>query len=156
MKHYIIDGNNLLGKIPSFKNLQKLNKQVSREKLAFLLGRYFANKKVSVDLHFDGYLNEVIKVSGMKINYSGSLTADERIKKEIERIINPKNIIVVTSDGNLAEFARVCSCSVVKSEDFAKQLLTLNSADEEQTRIDELNSTEEFKKLFGIKSNDEN
>jgi predicted RNA-binding protein with PIN domain len=151
MKHYIIDGNNLLGKIPSIKNLQKLNKQASREKLAFLLGRYISNKKVSVDLHFDGYLNEVIKVSGMKINYSGSLTADERIKKEIERIKNPKNIIVVTSDSNLAEFARVCSCSIIKSEDFAKQIHSVLSPDDEQARIDELNSTEEFKKLFGVK-----
>lgn len=151
MKHYIIDGNNLLGKIPSFKNLQKSNKQASREKLAFLLGRYFVNKKVSVDLHFDGYLNEVIKVSGMKINYSGSLTADERIKKEIERNKNPKNLTVVTSDSNLVEFARVCSCSVIKSEDFAKQIHSVFSPDEEQTRIDELNSTEEFKKLFGVK-----
>ena len=151
MKHYLIDGNNLLGKIPSLKKLHKADKQVSREKLAFLLGRYFSNKKGFVDLHFDGYENETIKVSGMKINYSDSLTADERIKKEIERSKNPKNVIVVTSDSNLAEFARVCSCSVIKSEDFAKQIHSVFSPDEEQARIDELNSTEEFKKLFGVK-----
>jgi predicted RNA-binding protein with PIN domain len=45
MKHYIIDGNNLIGKIKSFNQLQKKNKQQCREKLAFLLSRYFSKKK---------------------------------------------------------------------------------------------------------------
>jgi len=40
---------------------------------------------------------------------------------------------------------------VIKSEEFARQLLSLNSINEEQARIDMLNDAEEFKKLFGIK-----
>jgi len=151
VKHYIIDGNNLIGKIKSINQIQKKNNQQSREKLAFLLGRYFNKRKASVNLHFDGFENEGIKVSGIKLIYSGSLTADDKIKSEIEKSNNPKNIILVTSDSNLAEFGRVCSCQLVKSEEFAKQLLTLNSVDEEQNKIDAINSTEEFKKLFGIK-----
>ena len=151
MKHYIIDGNNLIGKIKSINQIQKKNNQQSREKLAFLLGRYFNKRKASVNLHFDGFENEGIKVPGIKLIYSGSLTADDKIKSEIEKSNNPKNIILVTSDSNLAEFGRVCSCQLVKSEEFAKQLLTLNSVDEEQNKIDAINSTEEFKKLFGIK-----
>lgn len=151
MKHYIIDGNNLLGKIPAIKKLQKSNKQASREKLAFLLGRYFSKSRNSVTLHFDGHLKETIKVSGIKIKFSGSKTADDKIKIEIERSKNPKNIIVVTSDNNVAEFARVCSCQVIKSEDFTKNLFTLNSSDDEQSRIDQINNSEEFKKLFGAK-----
>jgi hypothetical protein len=58
---------------------------------------------------------------------------------------------LVTSDTNLAEFGRVCSCQVIKSEEFAKQLHSENSVDEEQSKIDSINSTEDFKKLFGIK-----
>lgn len=150
MKHYIIDGNNLIGKIKSLHQIQKKNKQQSREKLVFKLSRYFRSGKASVSLHFDGFEKDVIRVSGMKIIYSGSLTADEIIKREIEKSKNPKNIILVTSDSNLAEFGRVCSCQVIKSEDFAKLLLSSNSIDEEQTKIDNINSTEEFKKLFGV------
>jgi len=149
MKHYIIDGNNLLGKIPSIKKLQKVNKQASREKLAFSIARYFSSKKNTVTLHFDGYLKEALKVSGIKIKYSGSITADDKIKIEIERSKNPKNINVVTSDNNVAEFARLCSCKVIKSEDFSKQLFAHNSSDDEQSRIEEINNSEEFKKLFG-------
>jgi predicted RNA-binding protein with PIN domain len=151
VKHYIIDGNNLIGKVKSLNQLQKKNKQHSREKLAFLLSRYFIKKNTSVSLHFDGFENDALKVSGIKIIYSGSLTADEKIKHEIERSKNPRNIILVTSDANLAEFGRVCSCQLIKSEEFAKQLFSLSSADEEKAKIDTINNTEEFKKLFGIK-----
>jgi predicted RNA-binding protein with PIN domain len=149
VKHYIFDGNNLIGKIKSLNQLQKKNKQHSREKLAFLLSRYFNKKNTPVSLHFDGFENDAIKALGIKIIYSGSLTADEKIKHEIERSKNPKNNILVTSDSNLAEFGRVCSCQVIKSDEFAKQLLASNFTDEEQTKIDTINNTEEFKKLFG-------
>ena len=148
---YWFDGNNLIGKIPSIKKIQKSNKQASREKLAFLIGRYFSSGKNTVTLHFDGHPNEPIKVSRVKIKYSGSKTADEKIKLEIERSKNPKNIIVVTSDGNVAEFAKVCSCEVIKSEDFRKKLHSQNPADEEKSRIEEINNQEEFKKIFGVK-----
>lgn len=53
MRHYIIDGNNLIGKIASLQKLQKKNKQSSREKLAFILESYFLgkpNNKVSLHL----------------------------------------------------------------------------------------------------------
>ena len=151
MKHYIVDGNNLIGKIPSIKKLQKINKQASREKLAFLIGRYFISGKNTVSLHFDGHANEPIKVSRVKIKYSGSKTADEKIKSEIEKSKNPRNIIVVTSDGNVAEFARVCICEVIKSEDFRKKLKGRITGDDEQARIDEMNNQDEFKKIFGVK-----
>ncbi|MCW8803029.1 MAG: hypothetical protein OQK57_01430, partial [Ignavibacteriaceae bacterium] len=71
-----------------------------------------------------------------------------------EKSKNARLITLVTSDRNLAEFGRVCSCQVVKSEEFAKQINSGNSVDEEQAKIDSINSTEEFKKLFGIKFTD--
>jgi predicted RNA-binding protein with PIN domain len=154
VKNYIIDGNNLIGKIKTLNQIQKNNKQQSREKLAFILGRYFSKRKASVSLHFDGFENDTIKISAIKIIYSGSSNADEKIKDEIERSKNPKNNILITSDSNLAQFGRVCSCHIIKSEEFAKQLLSSSSTTEEQARIDEINSAEEFKKLFGVNAPD--
>jgi len=156
LKHHIIDGNNLIGKIKSLNQIQKKNKQQSREKLALLLNSYFNKKKSSINLHFDGFENEVIRVSGIKIIYSGSLTADEKIKREIERSKNPRNNILVTSDTNLAEFGRVCSCQLIKSEEFAKELLLLKNIDEEQAKIDAINSNDDFEKLFRSKAEDKN
>jgi len=151
LKHYIIDGNNLIGKIKSLSRLHRKNKKRSAEKLAFMIGRNLSKKKVSVSLHFDGVQTDIVKVSGIKIKYSGSVSADEKIKDEIGKSKNPKNITLVTSDNNLAEFGHVCSCEVIKSEVFSKQLLSTDSSDEEKNRIDELDNPEDFKKLFGIK-----
>ena len=150
MKQYIIDGNNLIGKIKSLNKLHRKNKKQSAEKLAFMIGRNFSKKKVSISLHFDGVQRDIIRVPGLKINYSGTVSADDKIKSEIGKSKNPKNIILVTSDNNLEEFGRVCSCQVIKSEVFSKQLISADSSDEEKNRIEELDNPEEFKKLFGV------
>jgi predicted RNA-binding protein with PIN domain len=147
---YIIDGNNVIGKISSLKRLQKKNKQGSREKLALMLQGYFVKRNAKVSLHFDGYPKEEIKIIKTKIIYSENLSADDTIKKEIEKSRNPKNLAVITSDSNLKDFARKCSCTIISSEEFIKQLTSLNQSEEER-RIKELSNTNEFKKLFGAK-----
>ncbi len=151
MKHYIIDGNNLIGKIKTLNQIYKKNKKQSGEKLAFMIGRHFNFKKATVSLHFDGVRTDVVKVTGIKIIYSGHVTADENIKNEIGKSKNPKNIVLVTSDRNVADFGRVCSCQVIKSEEFSKQLLSSGFTDEEKIRLEEINDPDEFKKLFGVK-----
>ncbi|MBP1683304.1 MAG: hypothetical protein H6Q27_868 [Ignavibacteriaceae bacterium] len=152
MKHYIIDGNNLIGKDKSLNQIQKKNKQQSREKLALLLGRYFSKRKASVSLHFDGFESDLIKVPGVKIIYSGSVTADEKIKIEIDRSKNPKNNILVTSDSNLSEFGRVCSCQIIKSEEFIRNFSQMNNHKEEDIKSNPVKNIEEYKRLFGIDS----
>lgn len=154
MKHYIIDGNNLLGKDRSLSQLQKKNKQQSREKLAFILLRYFAKKKAAVSLHFDGHEREAIKVPSIKIIYSGNYSADDNIKREIEKSKNPRNIILITSDTNLMEFGRVCSSKVIKSEEFVKHIKQSNTDIEERIKSGADTDVEEFKKLFGIDTSD--
>jgi len=146
MRHFIIDGNNLIGKMPALKSKNKITE---RENLAFILERYFSKKKAKVSLHYDGHQTLPIKVTGIKIFYSGSRTADEMIKQEIERSNNRKNIVLITSDTNLKEFARVCSCKVMNSEEFNNEINSMNDKNEESKIIESLSrQTDEFKKLF--------
>lgn len=147
MNHFIIDGNNLIGKIHSLKNSS--DKKSARQKLALMLERYFDKKKVKVSLHFDGFENEAIKVSGMKIYYSQNRSADELIKKEIEGIKNQKSVYVVSSDLEIISYAKVCGCHVIKSEEFYNQILNQNNSKNEDEKPSDFN-TKEFKKLFGI------
>lgn len=150
MKHYIIDGNNLIGKIKSLHKMQQSDKQRSREKLSFMIDNYFHEKKAKVTIHFDGFAKQPIKLTYANIIYSDNNSADSKIKKQIEMSNNRRIITVVTSDNNLREYARVCSASVLKSEEFAKKLLHKNVNDEED-RINQMkNNTEEFKKMFGV------
>ena len=150
MLNYIIDGNNLIGKISSLKNLQNKDKQASREKLVYILDRFFITKKANVSLHLDGHPNAKINSSRMKIIYSENLTADEKIKKQISQSKSPRNIILITSDSNLAQFAKVCSVSVTTSDEFGAEISKSSSIEDEEAIIKSINNIEEFKKLFGV------
>ncbi len=151
MLTYIIDGNNLIGKISYLMNLQRKDKQASREKLIYMLDRYYSNKKTNVTLHFDGYSNLGINSLKMKIVYSENLLADDKIKKQISQSETTRNIIVVTSDLNLSQFAKVCSCKVISSDEFAIEINKSAANIDEQSIIDSMkNNSNEFKKLFGV------
>jgi predicted RNA-binding protein with PIN domain len=148
MKHYIIDGNNLIGKINYLHKMQQKDKQHSREKLAFMIDNYFNDKKTKVTIHFDGFKNLPIKLNNAKIVYSDSKSADEKIKKQIELANNRKNLIVITSDNNIQDFARVCSCLIIKSEEFLRTIQR-KEVDDEKNIIDKMkNDTEEWRQLF--------
>ncbi len=148
MKTYLIDGNNLIPKISQIKNQDK---QSTREKLIFLLENYFSSKKAKLYLHFDGFENSPLGLSNGKIIYSEKSPADKNIKDQIETAKNRKNLIVVSSDHEIQNFARVCSCEVLSSEAFAKELSKRNNSDEEARKIKSMNNIDEFKKLFNIK-----
>ena len=151
MIKYIIDGNNLIGKIHSLSSLQKKDKQTPREKLVLMVEDYFHHKKINVSIHFDGFEKIPIRTNKTKLHYSRDKIADIKIKNEIENEKNRKNLTVVTSDNNIKEFAKVCRCEVISSEEFAKQILKKGNDDEEKRRIDSMNDTETFKKLFNVK-----
>ncbi len=149
IKHYIIDGNNLIGKLSKFESFRKGKSIDSRSRGAHIIDRYFTNKKVSVTLHFDGHKKEAIKTNNLRIDYSEDRTADERIKHEIMTVKNPKTICVVSSDNNIIEFARVNSCKVIKSEKYASDLMKKESKNSEEEAIRSIDNSE-IKKLFGV------
>lgn len=149
IKKYFIDGNNLIGKIKSIQKLQQIDKQASREKLAIILDRHFAGKKEKALLFFDGFQNEAIRTSKIKIRYSDNKTADDIIKNEIDIAKNPKIITVISSDHSVINYAKVSYCSVQKSEEFARELRRKENSDSEENIIKNIDD-EEIKKMFGV------
>jgi predicted RNA-binding protein with PIN domain len=153
MKYYIIDGNNLIGKISSLKKLQKSAPQNSREKLYNLIAEYFRDKKYDVTIFFDGYKNIPLRYSKVKVKYSNNHTADDLIRSFISQSVSRTHITLISSDGQLCEFAKKCSCQVILSEEFSKTLNKSGEVDSEKEKIISLSgSTEEFIKLFTQKS----
>ncbi len=149
MNHYIIDGNNLIGRIPSLQKIHKKDKHTSREQLVNILNRYFAGKKLKLTLHLDGHPNFPLSVSKGKIEYSMNQPSDNLIRNEIEYSKNPRLIILITSDRSLMNFAKVCSCTVISSDEFYKSILKSSDNNDEESRIRQLgNEKGEFLKLF--------
>jgi predicted RNA-binding protein with PIN domain len=142
MKTYLIDGNNLIGKIPELK---KLKNNLAGERLIFILQRYFVNKKVNVTIFFDGYPSEKIKAD-FEIVYSLGRTADELIKKRIDKSARNKNLTVVSSDLEVYFYAKECGCTVIKSEEFYSNIIS--STSEKSDEKPSQSNIEEFKKLF--------
>lgn len=143
---YIIDGNNLIGKTPELKGVDK---QLFREKLAFILERYFYSKKVKVSLHFDGFQNSQIRVKGLNIIYSENRIADDKIRDEISYAKNPKLITLISSDNALRDFAKKNSCTIISSEEFNREMNKSTKNNDEEKLINEIDN-EEMKRLFGI------
>lgn len=150
MNHYIIDGNNLIGKIKSLQELQRKDKHSSREGLVNILNRYFAGKKIKLTLHLDGHPNLPLHISKGRITYSERQSADSKIREEIERSKNPKLIVLVSSDQSLMNYARVNSATVIKSEEFYKEIVKSQEKNEESEKIKELEKENKtFLDLFG-------
>ncbi|MDP3149206.1 MAG: NYN domain-containing protein [Ignavibacteria bacterium] len=152
MKTFLIDGNNLIGKIKTLFALQQKDKQSSREQLVFLLEKYFKNRKNKGIVYFDGFQSTAVASNYIKIKYSQNQTADDIIREDISQTKNRKNLIVVSSDSALSNFARACSCEVIKSEVYFANYLQSKTNESESGIIDKLNNRkDEFKKLFGVK-----
>jgi len=153
MKILIIDGNNLIHKIPKYRKLFKLNPEsVQLSLLESIRLKLGTDEKLI--LFFDGFGN----IKSKEIRFSGSLTADELIKKYIEENYTKQKITVVSSDTGITGLAKVCCCKIIKSEDFLKEI---KSSEKEKRNINQLflydkekpekiNKTEfeEFRKYF--------
>lgn len=122
MPHYLIDGNNLLGKLSVRDKSFLPENPSSRELLVLKLSGYFQDKKDEVILFFDGYENDRIRGGKIRIMYSNKRPADLLIREKIEHTKNRKTLCVVSSDNEIRNFAKVCSCRVIKSEEFAATL----------------------------------
>lgn len=153
MKYVIIDGYNLLHKIPRLKNLMKENPDSAQMSLLETVRRSM-NHGERLVLVLDGYSN----FRSSDIIYSGNVTADEVIRSFIEDHYAKDSITVVSSDSYITGLAKVCGCEVIKSEDFVKlnklSDLPLPRKEKKETNEEEKptdiskKDLEEFKKYF--------
>ena len=102
MEKIIIDGNNLMHKIPHIKDSREAVVEAVRSRV---------NKNVI--FIFDGHGEDTINV-----RYSGSKSADDIIRQYIELNEGNTDLTIVSSDNAIAGLGKACACNVIKSEDF--------------------------------------
>lgn len=149
IKKYIIDGNNLIGRMSDLWSLQQKDKQLARVKLVKIIDQYFGGKKFIISLHFDGFPADKIHSSISKITYSQNITADSKIREEIDSEKNSRSVAIISSDHSVQNYAKVNSCRIIKSEEFAGLLNVENKVKSEED-ITKSISSDEIKKLFGL------
>ena len=71
-----------------------------------------------------------LKFDGMDLYYSHDLSADHLIMEFIKRDATPGDLLVVSTDKKVREFARIHRCRRQTSEEFAEWLTTQLTSDE--------------------------
>lgn len=124
----LIDGHNLIGKLPDLK----LSDPDDEDKLIAKLKKYAAKTKKIVTVVFDppkhsewfAWSDDRYEQPNLEIIFATmGRKADDVIRERIPRVKDKQGLIVVTSDGAVANFARQCGVKNVRtSESFAEEL----------------------------------
>ncbi len=122
--HYIIDGHNLIAKIPDI-DLNDPNDEV--ELILRLKSWAAASPKRKVTLYFDGGLpggiEQRLSTSDIKVIFAPEgTTADSLIIKRIRKIPNPPEYTLVTSDQQIIAAAQKRRLPHLRSEAFAAKI----------------------------------
>jgi predicted RNA-binding protein with PIN domain len=153
---YLIDGNNVIGQRVGWHR----DKPGSRRLLMQDLARLALAKKLRLAVVFDGapdpQFPDGSSYRGVKIFYSrqGS-DADTRIIKMVETERNRKNLVVVTSDGELASRVRANGVRVMRSGEFRRMLdETVDAAPDEEPNIKD-DEIDKWLRYFGVEESDD-
>jgi hypothetical protein len=85
--------------------------------------------------------------------YAAPLSADDKIKSLIEHAPNRAWLVVISSDHEILNFARVCSCTTHTSKYFANMLFETETGGEEKEQSTLSKSqVDEWLRLFGEQS----
>jgi len=134
----LIDGYNLIFCISDLRAQLQQGLEIARDELLHKLITFRANKKMKITVVFDG--SQVgqpnkIKQNGLYLYYSiAPQKADEVIKILIQKSRNPRNFTVISSDNEVAGFARSHGMSTLHAEEFYRKYLVVeNKYDSAQT-----------------------
>lgn len=158
---YIIDGHNLIPKIPGM-SLQDIDDEIQ---LVNLLQEFCRIRRKQVEVYFD---NAPPGSPGAR-NYGRVVarfvrqgrTADQAIQMKLKRLGGEaRNWTVVSSDGEVQANARTARAKILTAEVFAQQLFEAlgDTADSylEPERDLSPEEVEDWMQIFGIEEDDEN
>ncbi|MEN3039144.1 MAG: NYN domain-containing protein [Candidatus Kryptonium sp.] len=154
-KIYIIDGYNLIHKSIVLRKLFIENPQLARENLISILSDFFSKRKDECIVVFDGNLNLPSSLSTPKVRVIFS-NPPNKADDEIKKIITSVNLkdrlifIVVSSDNEIINCAKVCGSGRISSEEFLKILNSdkaKNKAQDDEKPLVKL-TQEEIKRMF--------
>lgn len=150
MRHYILDGHNILFRDAGLKSILSADPARALNVLIVRCQRIISGKNKKCSVFYDGAPpgNIVSGIKNVQVTFSYNRTADALIKSLIARSKNPRNLIVVSDDAEIQRYARAHSCEILPVRRFLKETLQSGeSNDPEKPTTDDL-SIEEWLRLF--------
>lgn len=130
MKIYLVDAFNVMHQIPDLKRMLNSSKDMACESLLVKIdslkrGGRLRNRFYVV---YDGFFESSMATDpNLKIIQSKGKTADEIIKRHIDKSPNKRNITVVSSDTEVHNYARLNGCEAIESTQFINTYLSTQS-----------------------------
>lgn len=155
-QHFIIDGYNLIHTIPALKKTLAHNAESARELLIYSVAQLTHRNKFRCTIVFDGTIPKTSTKQSVHapvhVVYSSPFSADMKIKQLIEHSKNRSLLVIISSDREIQNFAKVCSCQTHNSKHFANLLSETNDSAIEKSEIPLSKSQiDEWLKIFGEK-----
>jgi predicted RNA-binding protein with PIN domain len=137
--HYIIDGYNLIHAVPSLKQLLQHDGYQARERLIAAVSRLTFKKKFRCTIVFDGAKPIDIQAPSshapIHIVFSSPVSADAKIRDMITASKNRTQLVIISSDHEILNYAKVCSCATHTSKYFAVLLFEESDSGEEKEDV---------------------
>ncbi len=153
LPHYIIDGYNVIHAIPALRNVLLRDAAQARESLIEHVARLTRRKKFRGTIVFDGERpagDFTASRAPIHVVYSAPQTADDKIKDIIGRTENRSWLVIISSDHEILNFARVCACTTHTSKHFANLLFETETAGEEKEHVTLSKSeVDQWLRMFG-------
>lgn len=155
MQHFIVDGYNIIHAIPPLKSLLGHDPESAREELIDDIARLAMRNKFRCTVVFDGsspHIHPEAPAAPVHIRYSFPVKADDLIREMIEKSKNRSELVIISSDREITDFARIWGCRTHSSKHFANILRdeTL-AADEKPHSTLTPGQMKEWLKIFGQK-----
>lgn len=155
-QHFIIDGYNVIHAIPSLRKTLAHDAQSAREMLIHSVAQLTHRRKFRCTIVFDGSSpidsSKQSPHAPVHVIYSFPQIADAKIKQMIEQSKNRSQLVIISSDREILNFAKVCSCQTHSSKHFANLLSQSDDTGTEKSDVSLSQSQiNEWLKLFGEK-----
>jgi predicted RNA-binding protein with PIN domain len=155
---YLIDGYNLLHQFPELRKKMEYDLENARDALLARLSGFSLSKGVIVSVVFDGSGEPDPSQSRsrtVRVRFSRPPEkADPLIKKMISERKRDEELILVSSDRDIADYARLCGVKVEASQAFAQMMERLPVEPSDGPRLERTMSEREIQEwmaLFGEK-----
>ena len=153
LPHYIIDGYNLIHAIPSLRKLVDHDGFQAREQLVQYVSRLTYRRKIRCTIVFDGAKPSDFRPasahSPVHILYSHPQSADAKIKGMIDQSKSRTLLVIISSDREILDYAKVCSCDAHTSKYFRNLLFAEpDQGEEKDAAVLSRGQIDEWLKIF--------
>lgn len=152
MRKILVDGYNLIFQFPELRKMLERDLEQARDGLLIRLGSYANSRRIQIVVVFDGdgrVTEESYAHREFRVIFSKPPEKADQVIKELIEKSRSEDIIVVSSDREIVDYARLYGVKTASSRQFAHEMSESTSHDVEK-KFDHPMSQEELKEWMRL------